>query len=255
MVTADFPVSEVAQNKEFVDLSCPIETGMPVYPGHQKTVVFDVKSHAETRRRYGEDALTTTTKGLLVSDHGPTHTDAISHFNPADDAESIDQMPLHMFYTRAICIDVPNITSSEDYLDEDGLRAALEKDNLTVKEGDTVLLHTGHWNRNWNTETWLTEYGGLTRGAAEWLADQGVVNIGADAPSIDSAAEMERRRNGKSDHYPAHRVCKERGLTNTENLARLDQVAGKQFTYAGFPLSIDEGTGSPIRAIAIVDTE
>lgn len=252
---AKFPRSEAAEGKTFVDLSCPITEGMPVYPGHQQTAIFEVKSHEDSRRKFGPGSMTTATKGVLLSDHGPTHTDAICHFDPDSEAESIEEMPLHMFYTSAICVDISHIRAPEDYLTVDELREALEEDDLTVREGDTVLCYTGHWNRHWGTDEWLTGYGGLTREAAEWLADRGVVNIGADAPSIDSSAEMERRKRNEPDHYPAHRVCKERGLTNTENLANLDRIAGRRFTYVGFPLTINEGTGSPIRAVAILSDE
>lgn len=250
-----YPESYVLDGKTIVDLAAPIYEGMPVYPGHQRTALFDMKTHEETANRYGEDALTTTTMGVLLSDHGPTHTDAINHFEPDDDAASIEEMPLHMFYTGAICVDVTHIQSADDYLTADELETRIEDAGLEVRDGDTVLLYTGHWNRKWDTEEWLSNYGGMTRGAAEWLADRGVVNIGIDAPSVDSSAEMERRQRGEDDHYPAHRVCKERKITNTENMANLDQVAGKRFTYIGVPLAIRDGTGSPVRAVAVVDDD
>jgi len=226
-----------------------------VYPGHQRTAVFEFKTHEETQRRFGEDALTTATMGVLLSDHGPTHTDAICHFDPSEDAPCIQDMPLHMFFTGAVCVDATDLRSSEDYLDAAGLQARLEADDLDVRSGDTVLIHTGHWNRHWADDEWLTGYGGLTRDAAEWLADRGVVNIGADAPRIDSGAEMARRQRGEPDHYPAHRVCKERGVTNTENLTNLDAVVGRRFTYVGLPLAIEGGTGSPVRAVALLDAD
>ena len=42
-------------------------------------------------------------------------------------------------------------------------------------------------------------------------------------------------------------------ITNTENLCNLDLVANKRFLYIGLPLKIREGTGSPIRAVALVE--
>lgn len=248
-----WPRSSEIEGKELVDLTVDIFEGMPVYPSHQKTAIYEAKTHESTRDRYGEDALTTTTLGLIMSDHGPTHTDAMYHFDASESAETIDEMPLHMFYTSAICLDVTHIRSADDYLTLDELQRALVADDLTVETGDTVLLHTGHWNRNWGSESWLYDYGGLTREATEWLADRDIVNIGVDAPSIDSSAEMGRRERGEADHYPAHQVCKEQGLTNTENMCNLDAVVGERFTYVGLPLKIRRGTGSPIRAVAIRD--
>jgi kynurenine formamidase len=40
---------------------------------------------------------------------------------------------------------------------------------------------------------------------------------------------------------------------NTENLCNLDKVVGKRFTFIGLPLKIRGGTGSPIRAIALLE--
>lgn len=254
MTSEQFPRSSALEGKEIVDLSSEIYEGMPVYPSHQGTAIFDAKTHEETRARYGEGALTTATLGILMSDHGPTHTDALHHFDSSDDAETIDEMPLHMFYTGAVCADVSHIQSEDDYLSSDELQDALAADDLEVGTGETVLLYTGHWNRNWGTDDWLHDYGGLTREATEWLADQGVVNIGIDAPSVDSSAEMERRERNEEDHYPAHQVCKEQNVTNTENMTNLDKVAGERFLYIGLPLTIRGGTGSPVRAVAIRDT-
>lgn len=187
---------------------------------------------------------------MVLSDHGPIHTDSISHFNPDEDAETVAEMPLHMFYTGAICVDVTDIQISRDYITTGYLKNQLEKDDFDVRTRDTILLHTGHWNRNWGTDEYLYNYGGLTREAAEWLAEQRVVNIGVDAPSIDSSAEMERQKQGEEYHFPVHRVCKEHSMTNTENLTNLDKIAGERVTYVGIPLALrGGGTGSPARAI------
>ncbi|MXV63012.1 cyclase family protein [Natronorubrum sp. JWXQ-INN-674] len=256
MTESPFPRSAALDGKEIIDISTEIYEGMPVYPGHQRTAIYDMKTHEETKDRYGEDPLTTATLGVIFSDHGPTHTDAMNHIDSTDGSQSIEEMPLHMFYTDAVCVDVSDyIRSSEDYLSAEQLQDQLEEDGLEVNTGETVLLYTGHWNRNWDTYEWLYDYGGLTREATQWLADQGVVNIGVDAPSIDSSVEMTRRKNGEDDDYPAHRVCKEERVTNTENLTNLDKVAGERFLYVGIPLPIRDGTGSPVRAVAITDDE
>ncbi len=44
-------------------------------------------------------------------------------------------------------------------------------------------------------------------------------------------------------------------ITNTENLCNLDKVANKRFLYIGMPLKIRAGSGSPIRAVAILADE
>ena len=69
-----------------VDLSQPIYQGMPVYPGHVKTVIFTNPTHDETRRMKKDFSYEC--RGLLMSDHGPTHLDAINHLTPDPNAES-----------------------------------------------------------------------------------------------------------------------------------------------------------------------
>ena len=44
-------------------------------------------------------------------------------------------------------------------------------------------------------------------------------------------------------------------MTNTENMANLDQVVNKRFLYVGVPLNITDGSGSPIRAVALLEDD
>lgn len=232
---------------KLVDLSQEIYEGMPVYPSHQRTAIFVVKTHEEMKIAH-KTKYTTASYGILISDHGPTHVDSHNHVNPSPDAESIDELPLELFYTSAVCLDVSYIQNQDDIITKDRVEEALTKAGLELRKGDTVFFYTGHYNRNYhNPEKWLWIYGGVDREAMEWMADQGVVNVGADAPSIDSSKEMKLRE------YPAHMVCLERKVLNTENLANLDKVAGKRFTLAMFPLKIRKATASPVRAVAILD--
>ena len=72
------------------------------------------------------------------------------------------------------------------------------------------------------------------------------MNIGQDAPSIDCVL---------TTSFPAHQVCKEMQRLNTENLADLRPVTGLRFLLAAFPLRIRGGSGSPIRAVALLADE
>jgi len=231
---------------KIIDLSQEIYQGMPVYPGHQKTVLWYHDTHEETRSKFPDKYpfQSYASMGLLMSDHGPTHVDSIFHINP--EGKTIDKLPLEMFYTEAVCLDVSHVPADK-FITLNDIKDALAKHKLTIKKGDTVLLYTGHYHTKYGTKDWLFKYTGLDMEAAKWLGEQGVVNIGEDAPSIDSSQAMETR------YYPGHIVCKERSILNTENLANLDKVAGKRFIYVGLPLKIRGGTGSPIRAVAVLN--
>lgn len=250
MSSETFPVSEVLEGREMIDLTTEIYEGMPVYAGPEDTEITTVQSHEESADAYGENAFLTSMNGLHLSEHGPTHTDAPFHYDP--DGKSIEEIPLHVFYTSAVCVDISFIDAPEKYLSLEECKAELDAAGLDISKGDTVLFYTGHMERDGGTEAYLEGFGGLTREVVEWLAEQGVVNIGIDSPSIDSRREKDRREQGAADHFPAHQACKERDVLNTENLANLQAVAGQRFEYIGLPLRIRGGTGSPIRAVAVV---
>src|SRR5438105_9211573 len=88
-----------------IDLSQEIYQGMFVYPGHLKTAIWEYHSHEETARNF-EGGFSYQSRGLLMSDHGPTHVDALSQLDPRPEAPSIDKMHHDLFYGEATCIDI-----------------------------------------------------------------------------------------------------------------------------------------------------
>jgi len=55
---------------KIIDLSQEIYQGMPVYPGHLKTVIWTHLSHEECRRQLGT-GFSYETRGIMLCDHGP----------------------------------------------------------------------------------------------------------------------------------------------------------------------------------------
>lgn len=223
-----------------IDLSQEIYQGMPVHIRHQKTFIFTNISREEYTQLVGYPFFT---RNLLMNEHGPTHTDAFAEFQV--DGLTIDQMPLDFFYGPAICLDLSK-APIDRLIEPADLEAALVASGQHLYPKDILLLFTGHYDRAYPSSKYLSEYTGLSRAAAEWVADQGVVNIGVDAPSIDSPNDRE---------FSGHLVCAERQITNTENLCNLDRLLNRRFLFFALPLKIRGGTGSPVRAFAIVDPE
>jgi len=125
-----------------------------------------------------------------------------------------------------------------------GQSIALEASGQALERGDALLLRTGTFDRYGGTEDYTSRYTGLDEACGEWLVERAVKVFGVDSPSPD---------NPISRTYPIHMMCRARHITHYENLANLDQVSGRRFTFAGFPLRIRGGTGSPVRAVAIVE--
>lgn len=227
---------------KLIDLSQEIYQGMSVFPMHQKTFIMSNMTHEENMELTGSKTLGFSARNLLISEHGGTHSDGVWEYNP--DGPTIDKMPLEYFWGSAICIDLSHIRYP-NYFEPRDLEEAVSRSGQEIRPGDIVLLYTGHHNRNFGTDMFQTDYSGLSYEAAKWLAEQGVVNIGVDAPAIDLTPD--------DNDFSAHLVCGEYHITNTENLCNLDKVVNKRFLYMGLPLKIREGTGSPIRAVALVE--
>lgn len=225
-----------------VDLSQEIYQGMPVYEGHLRTVVWEHEGHEETGRRF-EGGFSFASRGLILCDHGPTHVDALSHLDPSADAPAIDAMDLSLFCGNGTCIDL-SAAGPREYIGADALEAAVAAAGTEVRRGDVLLLCTGTYARVGGTPAYTTDYPGLDDSAAEWLVATGVKIFGVDSPSPD---------NPISPTYPVHMMCRREGITHYENLAGLERLVGRRFQFFGLPLRIRGGTGSPVRAIAILD--
>ena len=226
-----------------IDLSQEIFEGMSVFPMHQNTFIMTNMTHEENMRKTGSKTLGFSARNLLISEHCGTHTDAIWEFEPR--GKTIDEMSLSYFWGSAICIDVSFVPASR-YIEPADLEEAVRRSGQELREGDIVLLYTGHFDANFGTDRWQTVYTGLSYDGARWLAENGVVNVGVDAPAIDHPDDLD---------FSGHLVCGRYNMTNTENLCNLDKVLNKRFLYFGLPLRIRAGSGSPIRAVALLDED
>jgi len=224
-----------------IDLSQEIYQGMSIFPMHQPTFIMTNMTYEENMKKTGSKKLGFSARNLLLSEHAGTHTDAVSEFHPSGPA--IDRMPLEYFWGSAICVDLSGIPPTR-YIEPQDLETAVRSSGQQICQGDIFLMYTAHYDRNFGTELWQTSYSGLSYKGAKWLAERGVVNIGVDAPSIDHTADLD---------FSGHLVCGEYGITNTENLCNLHLLLGRRFLFFGLPLKIRDGSGSPIRAVALVE--
>jgi kynurenine formamidase len=224
-----------------IDLSQPIYEGMKVYPGHLKTVTFEHVSHEETAPRF-EGGFSFQTWGFMLNDNGPTHVDSFSHLDPDPSAETIDQMPLELFYGDAVCVDVSSVPAKTDITPEH-IEGALSAAGLEIRAGDMCFFYTGTFDKYQGTPEYLTEFAGLGAEAADWIVDKGIKTFGVDSPTPD---------NPVSKTYPIHMMCRRVHITHYENLV-LTEVVGTRFTFVGFPLKVVGAHGGPTRAVAIVE--
>ncbi|MCG7210813.1 cyclase family protein [Streptomyces arenae] len=207
-----------------IDLSVPLRTGMPVYPGDPQV---DIRP-ALTAARDGVNVLR-----VHIGSQSGTHVDAPSHIE--DGLSALDQLPLDRFDGPAHVVDARGLPP----------RAAIGADLLAaVPEGRIVLVATG-WSAHWGTAAYH-DHPYLTPEAAELLVARGVRTVGVDALSVDPTP---------GETLPAHRVLCGADAVIAENLTNLAEVldaqlAGHAVHVSLFPLHLPGADGAPVRAVA-----
>ncbi|HYE71728.1 MAG TPA: cyclase family protein [Blastocatellia bacterium] len=157
--------------------------------------------------------------------------------------------------TRAVMIDVAALKSVEMLPDNyeitpQDLQQALEKQQLKIQSGDAVIIHTGY-GKLWGKDNARYTKGspGIGAAAAEWLAKQDPMIVGAD----NSAVEINPNPDPKIS-LPVHQIMLViNGIHLLENM-KLDQLAARriyEFALVVQPLKIQGGTGSTVAPVAI----
>ncbi|NJE07952.1 cyclase family protein [Thermococcus sp. M39] len=149
---------------------------------------------------------------LCFGEHSGTHVDAPAHFIKG--GKTIDVLPLEKFFGKAVVIDTS---------DGQG-EITIEEVPKTDLEGKIVLFYSG--GRELSVEL------------AEFLVNARVKAVGTDGMSIGNEE--------------VHRTLLSAEIPIFENLTNLEKLIGKNFTFIAFPLKIKNGSGSPVRAIALL---
>jgi kynurenine formamidase len=132
----------------------------------------------------------------------------------------------------------------------DDLQGALKKQNLTLKPGDAVIVHTG-WGKLYGKDNprYTKSCPGLGLKAAEWLIAQDPVLLGADNWPVEVAPNPDPQIS-----LPVHQLALVvNGVHLLENL-KLDELAAKnvqEFAFIMTVLKMRGATGSTVSPIAL----
>ncbi len=224
------------RDHRWVDLSHTLEEGIPAWPTHARfgQTLYESYEYGDLARHYG----------LTMGEHTGTHVDAPSHFIQSGPTHyGVDEVPLDRLATRAAMIDAPDL-GPDGLLGADRIRA-WEEEHGRIAEGDGVLIRFG-WEDRWATgpvgRRFLDDWPGLGEGAAEYLVERGVSLVGCDTMSVDAKA---------SGESPAHYALLGKEVYIVENLKNLNELT-PFCLFVAFPLKIRGGSGSPVRAVALV---
>jgi kynurenine formamidase len=221
---------------DWIDLSHALEDGIPAWPTHARFSSTPYESQA-----LGDAA---THYGLTLSEHTGTHMDAPLHFVPEGPAHyGTDEIPPERLAGRAATIEATDLGAG-DLLGPDRIRA-WEGEHGPIERGDRVLIRYG-WDRRWATgpegRRFLEDWPGLSGEAAEYLVGRGTALVGCDTLAVDAAG---------SEENPAHHALLGNEVYIVENLNNLDRLP-PFCLFLALPLKIKGGSGSPVRAVALV---
>ena len=185
-------------------------------------------------RQLAEEGWNATT--LSLYSHSGTHMDAPRHFLP--EGETIDQQDLSVCVGNAQVINLTPIIPRQLIQIED-----LTKRASNIQPGSRLLLRTD-WHKQYGTEDYRNALPRISVELAHWLVEKQVAMVGVEPPSVADV-------NNIAELTEVHEILLKGNVLIIEGLANLDQLQSEVVQFIALPLKIENGDGSPVRAIAI----
>ncbi|MBA2344713.1 MAG: cyclase family protein [Rubrobacter sp.] len=239
---------------EVVDLTQPLNENTPVIQlpeQFEQTPPF--KAHGISA--YDDRGPAWAWRWLELGEHTGTHLDAPVHWISGRGGLDVSQIPPHHLVAPAVVIDRSAETAEDPdcLLTVDDIRA-FENEHGPLPEGGWLLLRTGWDARAGDTEAFLNAASGQPRSpgfdaeCARWLAEESpLIGVGVETVSIDAGAA-----GGFDPPFPVHYFLLGAGKFGVTQLANLGSLPPTGSLLIVAPLKLTGGTGSPIRALALV---
>ncbi len=263
-------MTESPPGRRVFDLEQPRTADMPIHPAHRPGYSYTL--HRRHEDGYGEDGPRSGASGLVVmKEHAGTHIDALCHQSehqflcggiPIDPSvqnsggfSRLGVETIAPLVAPGVLLDVAALKGLDALPHEyaislDELKAAAHRQNVTIKAGSVVLVHTGN-DQRWSDEAGYLAGPGLHGDASRWVAAQKPLAVGADNMAWDVIGLKDEALDCT---LPGHIIMLVRnGIYILENL-KLGELARSgvyTFDFVCAPLKLVGATGSPVRPIAI----
>ncbi|MDE3088564.1 MAG: cyclase family protein [Chloroflexota bacterium] len=204
------------------DISIPISSTMPTYPGDPAVTIEPVLQITR-----GDAA---NVSRLSFGDHSGTHLDPPVHFIPG--GKTVDQIDLTVLYGPARVVDMTGVEKAITARDLARVKLPKRAVRILFKTRNSGL---------WDRPGFQKDFVALAWDAAQWLVDHGVILVGIDYLSAELFDASEPK---------THRILLGAGIVIVEGL-NLTAITPGNYTLACLPLKIKNGDGGPARAILI----
>jgi len=239
---------------EIVDLTQPLSERTPVIKlPEQFAQTPGLKVHEISS--YDERGPAWAWNWLEIGEHTGTHLDAPIHWVTGRGGLDVSQIPLQHLVAPAVVID-KSAESAEDpdyVLTVEDIRT-FEDEYGPLPEGSWLLLRTG-WDARAHDEVLFLNAGsgrpqspGFDTECARWIAEESpLLGVGVETVGIDAGAAAEF-----DPPFPVHYYLLGVGRYGLTQLANLDSLPPTGTLLVVAPLKLTGGTGSPVRAFALV---
>ena len=202
-----------------IDISPPIQVGIPVWPGDT--------AYREDRVWSISQECPVTVSRLTLSTHTGAHADAPSHYDPA--GKPVGDLDLVRYLGPARVVDARGCGG---VIGPDLVAAALAGSDCPPR----FLFRT--YERA-PIDRWDSGFASVDPRAIDALAAAGVFLIGVDTPSLDPET---------SKTMDAHHAVRRHGLSILEGLV-LDEAEAGDYELIALPLKLMTADAAPVRAV------
>lgn len=256
--------------RRFVDLSIPIEPGLPSdppmmipridYVDHTRGAEQMKEFFPGLRKEQLPNEMGWAIEFLTLTSHSGTHLDAPFHYHPTMDrgkpSLTIDEIPLEWCFSDGVLLDFRHKADGERITVED-VDKELDRIRYEIKPLDIVLIQTGA-EAFWGTEAYLVKGAGMDRESTLYLTERGVKVVGIDAWSWDRPlpflAEEFKKNQDPRVIWEAHFAGIEVGYCHMEKMANLSSIGRPLgFKVCCFPIKIKGASAGWVRPVAIID--
>lgn len=241
---------------EVVDLTQVLNEDTPVI-GLPEPFVNTGSFQMKRLSKYDETGPVCYWNDLTLGEHCGTHFDAPNHWFSGKENDSIDAIPTKNMIGEACVINIkekckenPNYCLTVEDIKK------YEEMHGEIPKHAWVLLHTG-WAEYINdhgkyfniNEEGLSNTPGFTPEASKFLAkDRDILGVGVETVGTDAGIA-----HTFEPPFPSHHYMHEANKYGLAQLTNLDKLPSRGAILIATPLKIANGSGSPVRAIALVE--
>jgi kynurenine formamidase len=247
-------VEEIRSGKlRVIDLTQPLSSDTPILPlppQFANTPGFQLRELS----RYDERGPAWYWNAFSTGEHTGTHFDAPIHWVSGKDLpdNSVDRIPVHKFIGTACVINVvAKVAADPDFLLTAEAVKDWEREHGKIPAGAWVLLRTG-WSKRIGADYINLKDDGLhtpgwSKECSHFLAsERDVLGVGVETVGTDAGKAV-----AFDPPFSNHFIMHGSGKFGLASLTNLEQLPPTGAVVIAAPLKIVNGSGSPLRVIAI----